>query len=47
MVKNNGILHRLLNFRNKLFVGKYVLEIRPPNVPIIDESDFGNMLSLQ
>ncbi|CAI8589952.1 unnamed protein product [Vicia faba] len=47
VVKNNGISHGFLNFSYKLFIGKDVLDICPPNVPVIDESGFGNMLTLQ
>lgn len=46
MVKNDGILHRLLNFSYELFVGKYVIDISTSNVLVIDEFVFGNMLSL-
>lgn len=34
------IPHGVLNFRNKLFVGKYVIDIRPFNVSVIDEFGF-------
>lgn len=47
VVKNDSILHGLLNFSCELFVRKNVLDISPPNVPVNDESGFGNMLSLQ
>ncbi|XP_050895811.1 uncharacterized protein LOC127102486 [Lathyrus oleraceus] len=47
MVKNDGITHGLLNFRCKLFVGTDVIDISLPNVLIIDEFGFDNMLSLQ
>ncbi|KAI5402853.1 hypothetical protein KIW84_050449 [Lathyrus oleraceus] len=40
LVMNGCIPHGLQNFRNKLFVGKNVLGIRPSNVPVIDESGF-------
>lgn len=46
MVKNDGIPHGLFNFSCELFVGKDVLDISPPNVLVIYESGFGNMLSL-
>lgn len=47
VIKNDGIPHGLVKFKVEIFVGKNVLDIRPPNVPVVDESVFGNMLSLQ
>lgn len=47
VVNNDGITYALLNFSCTLSVGKYVLDISLPNDHVIDESGFGNKLSLQ
>lgn len=47
VVKNDGIPQRLLNVSYKQFVGKDVIDLTPPNVLIINESSFDNMISVQ
>lgn len=43
----DGITTWLLNFNCKLIVGKDVLDISLPNIPVINNSSLGTLLSLQ